>query len=293
MSTYYIKDLEELSGIKCHTIRVWELRFNLFNPSRDKAGLRIYTDDDLKKLLNVAYLNRNGFKISKIAQMSSEEIAQKVLEVMESEAGFDEHIESLIQAMIDIDEQKFHEILNKSIEKFGFETALTQVFYTFLHRTGILWQAGKIKPIQEHFISNLIRQKIITAIDNVVPATITTSKSFVLFLPENEPHELGLLFFYYLIKKAGHKVFYFGQNVPADDLKQIVTQLQPHYLVTSLTKGIDEDDLKNYVKNLGDTYENQIIYINGPQVSAIDFRIPSNVKLLRNASELRWVLNKL
>src|SRR5687767_12010123 len=164
MGKYSIKELEHISGIKAHTIRIWEKRHGIIKPLRTPTNIRYYTDEDLKKIINVSLLNSHGLKISKIATMRLEEINSKVLEITEVKPEADAYIDQLVVAMIDIEEESFEKILASVIKKFGFERSITEVVYAFMEKIGVLWQTGNITPAHEHFISNLIRQKIITSI---------------------------------------------------------------------------------------------------------------------------------
>ncbi|MBK7031363.1 MAG: MerR family transcriptional regulator [Bacteroidales bacterium] len=187
MIKYSIKDLEKLTGIKAHTIRIWEKRYHLVDPSRTATNIRYYSDEDLKRLLNVSVLNRYGFRISNIVSMTSEELNSKLLDLSEQDPMFSHEVESLVLSMIEMDEQRFDKILSSSIIKFGFETTITDVLHKFLEKIGVLWQTGTITPAQEHFVSNLIRQKLILAIDGQHVALHSNAKTFLLFLPDQVP----------------------------------------------------------------------------------------------------------
>ncbi|HEU5145214.1 MAG TPA: MerR family transcriptional regulator, partial [Chryseosolibacter sp.] len=202
MAKYSIKELEHLSGIKAHTIRIWEKRYSLIRPQRTETNIRFYADNDLKKIINVSLLNAHGFKISKIAEMSDREIAQQVLKLSETDNNHSIHINQLVAAMVHLDEEKFESTLSGFFMRYNFEQTLTQIVYPFLEKTGILWQTGNVSPAQEHFISNLIRQKVIVGIDGL-PLKAGSRKTALLFLPEHELHEIGLLFCHYLLRKAG------------------------------------------------------------------------------------------
>ncbi|MBZ0244289.1 MAG: MerR family transcriptional regulator, partial [Bacteroidales bacterium] len=221
MSTYSIKDLERFTGIKAHTIRIWEKRYGIVDPSRTESNIRWYNDEDLKKLLNVSILNRHGYKISRIASLSRKQINQKIMEVVKPESDYLSQIESLVVSMIDLNEDRFNRVLNQSIIKIGFEETVFYVVYPFFEKIGLLWQTGTINPAQEHFISNLIRMKLFVAIDSLPAVTNPKAKKMVLFLPLWEMHEIGLLTYYYIAKKAGIKVFYLGQNLPYQDLVSV------------------------------------------------------------------------
>ena len=201
MIKYSIKDLEKLTGIKAHTIRMWEKRYKFLMPERTLTNIRFYSDQDLRSFLNISILNRNGYKISRIVKMKSTEINKKILEITENVHDFDNQVESLIVAMSELDEMKFDKILTTSIIKLGLENTVTQIIYPFFEKIGVLWQIGTINPGQEHFVSNLIRQKLIIAIDGQYDTLAADAKLFLLFLPDGEYHEIGLLYSHYLIKK--------------------------------------------------------------------------------------------
>ena len=198
MAAYSIRELENLSGIKAHTIRIWEKRYGLIAPERTSTNIRSYCDTELKKLLNISILNRNGLKISKIAQLSPEEIVAKITQFTQDVTSTESQIESLTVAMIDLDEYRFEQLLARSIIQFGFEEAITRVLYPFFVRIGIMWQTGSVNAAQEHFITNLVKQKFYVAIDGLVVNTRQNARTFVFFLPEGELHEIGLLFSCYL-----------------------------------------------------------------------------------------------
>src|SRR5689334_1448299 len=220
MGNYSIKELEQLSGIKAHTIRIWEKRHQIIAPSRTTTNIRFYSDNDLKKIINVSLLNNSGIKISHIADMTTEEINHKVLEIFNKGSEASIHIDQLVLAMIDMEEEQFERTLGNLILRYSFERAITEVVYPFLDKIGILWQTGNITPAHEHFISNLVRQKIIVAIDGL-PIPPKTADKIILFLPEGEMHEIGLLFYHYLTRKAGLRTYYLGQSVPHNDLISI------------------------------------------------------------------------
>ncbi|MBY0433434.1 MAG: MerR family transcriptional regulator, partial [Cyclobacteriaceae bacterium] len=210
MGKYSIKELEKLSGIKAHTIRIWEKRHRIILPERTDTNIRYYSDDDLKKIINISLLNNNGVKISKIANLSTDELVKQVHVLSENKSNTDIHIDQLVVAMIDMEEENFEKILAGLIIRYGFEKTIIEIVYPFLEKIGILWHTGNITPAQEHFISHLVRQKIIVAIDSLALAPKTSTR-VVLFLPDEELHELGLLFHHYLVKKAGFRTYYLGQ----------------------------------------------------------------------------------
>jgi DNA-binding transcriptional MerR regulator len=293
MATYTIKDLEKLSGIKAHTIRIWEKRYNIIAPQRTATNIRNYCDSELKKLLNISVLNRNGIKISKLASLSNEEINEKINQLIQSYGDTEDLIENLTVAMIDFDDVKLEKILARAIIQLGFEETIIKVLYPFLIKIGIMWQTGTINPAQEHFITNLIRQKLIVAIDGLISGNNPYSKRFTLFLPEGEFHELGLLFFHYLIKRRGHRVIYLGQSVPLNDLFETKRLKPANYLVTAFVSFIDGKDIINYSKTLADKFSDQTIYLSGNQTVNIKDKLPSNVKVINSPGEFRDELNRI
>lgn len=268
MGKYSIKDLEQLSGIKAHTIRIWEKRYTLINPQRTETNIRFYSDHDLQKIINVAQLNNHGYKISRIAEMSEHELTQKVLELSETENDKSLHIDQLILAMINLDEEKFETALSGFFMRYNFEQTITDIVYPFLEKTGVLWLTKNITPAQEHFISNLIRQKIIVGID-ALPLQSHSPKRALLFLPENELHEIGLLFYHYLLRKAGYRTIYLGQAVPHSDLRQVYNVYRPEILVTSLTSATSNMPVSEYLQLLARDFPCKQILVSGMQVRHI------------------------
>ena len=279
MTRYSIRELEKLTGIKAHTIRIWEKRYKIIKPSRTNTNIRYYCDSDLKKLLNIAILNRQGYRISDISKMSGDEISEKVMNFSYSSNDVESQIEKLVIAMVDLDEAGFDKILSNAIMHDGFEQTIIKLIFPFFEKIGVLWQTGSINPAQEHFVSNLFRQKIMVAIDNLMIPDKENAKKFILFLPEDEFHELGLLFYNYLVKKAGQSVIYLGSSVPLDDLSKTTEVIQPDYLFTAITTSIKGMDLHSYIEELSKNFPNQKIFITGLQVrQKEDISLPPNVE---------------
>lgn len=287
MSHYSIKDLEKITGIKAHTIRIWEKRYGIVKPMRTDSNIRYYCDNDLKKLMNISSLVKHGHKISKIAGLCQEELAEKIREISYVHNGHDTQIESLVVAMIELDEAKFDKILTSIIIKEGFENSVFNVIYPFFDKIGLLWQTGTINPAQEHFISNLVKQKMYVAIDGVQQSPKKDHKTFVLFLPEWEMHELGLLMYNYLIKSRGHKVVYLGQNVPYEDIQRVQEIHKPDYLFTSFSFAIEPEKLENYVRQLATEFTGSEILITGYQTSNLSGKLPPNTSLVESAVSFR------
>ncbi len=292
MGNYSINDLEKLSGVKAHTIRIWEKRYKIIEPSRTETNFRYYNDEQLKRLLNISLLNNYGYKISKIAGLCESEINKEVQKVASGDNSYDAQIEQLVVAMIEMNEEKFEQHLDNQILKDGFEDAMTKVVYPFFDKVGLLWQTGNVTPAQEHFISNLIRRKIIVAIDRLPKNEAKDAKSFLLFLPDGEMHEIGLLFTKYLLKKNGHKVTYLGQSMPNKYLKDAVDTRKPDFLITYITSPI-EGGLHDYLKDLRQTCKDLPVYIAGMQTCDVDFADLKNVHCMTSLESIYSLLEEI
>ena len=213
MARYSIKDLEHLSGIKAHTLRIWEQRYSLINPKRTETNIRYYDQEDLKLVLNVSLLKENGYKISKIAEMEPVQLREAVITVAEKTTSFADQIYALTLSMIDMDEQRFEKIISSNTLKLGFERTMLNIIYPFLSKIGIMWTTDAINPAQEHFMSHLIRQKLIVAIDGQIPNYSKSATKYMLFLPETELQESSLLFASFLIQSRHQRVIYLGQKL--------------------------------------------------------------------------------
>lgn len=291
MGQYSIKELERLSGIKAHTIRIWEKRHNIINPQRTNTNIRFYSDEDLKKIINVSVLNTHGVKISKIAEMSFDEINRAILEMSQTKKDASVYIDELVVAMVDMEEERFEKTLATVTQQIGFEACVTEILYPFLQKIGVLWQVQKINPAQEHFISNLIRQKIITSIA-ALPIPTKKSKKAMLFLPEGELHELGLLFYHYITRKRGFKTFYLGQSVPHEDLKSVYEVHKPEIIISSFISSPEPQKLEKYIQLLSQDFPRATILASGHMLQNTAFIIPKNVKTFYKATELTALLDK-
>lgn len=292
MAVYSIKDLEKISGIKAHTIRIWERRYALVEPKRTSTNIRYYSDDDLKKLLNISILNQNGFKISKIAHLNDQQLRDRVLDLCLDARNNNVQIESMMVALLELDERKFLNVLSGAIIKYGFEDTVEFVLFPFLDRIGTLWQAGTINPAQEHFISNLIRQKLIVAIDNEMQNFTASGPRIIFFLPEGELHEIGLLFYNFLARKEGLDVVYLGMSVPLGDLKQ-VNQVRPaDAFFTSFVSAREKSDFENELQKLRDYFPGIPFFVNGLQFKDLrpklpeDFTVVSSIKTFKEAVKI-------
>ncbi len=265
MGRYSIKDLEKLSNIKAHTLRVWEQRYGIIQPKRTPTNIRYYDDSDLRLILNISFLNRNGHKISHIAEMSADEINDLVVNISDSNLEFPNQVNALVITMVDLNEERFEKIISTNTLQFGFEKTMLNIVYPFLHRIGILWQTGSVNPAHEHFITNLIRQKLIVAIDGQISPQNPFAKKYALFLPEGELHELSLLFAAYVVKSRHNKVIYLGQSLPLRDMEIIVDLYNPDYVMSIITSFPAKEDIVNYVRELKKKCPGKEILLSGFQ----------------------------
>jgi len=286
MAVYSIKELEKLSGIKAHTIRIWEKRYNLIEPHRTNSNIRYYTDSDLKKILNVAVLNRHGIKISSIARLNEVELREKIIRVSTTSDSSDTLIDSMVLAMIDLDEYKLEAMIDKSIHKNGLKSTVTDVLYPFLEKVGILWQSGDVYPAQEHFVSFLIRQKIIAATDRLSNTFNQYGKKFLLLLPEGEWHEIALLFAQYLIREANHEVIYLGQSVPYSDVLAIGASKRFDFILFSSSTSLSGFDLDRYLEDLAVAFPDKKIFYCSSLKGELSEEVSKNLIHLQQIKDL-------
>jgi DNA-binding transcriptional MerR regulator len=291
LSTYSIKDLERISGIKAHTIRIWEQRYNIISPNRTDTNIRNYNDEDLKSILNIGILNNSGYKISKIAKMHKDEITASVLEITGNNYDPNVQIDNLIIAMSEMDEDRFEKFLTANIVRFGFEKTFLEVLHPFMAKVAILWITNSINPAQEHFISNLVRQKLITAIDGADYKGDKETKKVLLYLPENELHEINLLFANLFLKTHGFKTIYLGQSVPYADIKMVCNLHKPHYILTVITCSLMDITIEDYIKQLSNDFKEQKIVVSGYQFLHNEIKLPHSVKLFNSPKELLSIVS--
>lgn len=279
---YSIRDLESLSGIKAHTIRIWEHRYGILQAHRTETNIRYYSETELKYLMSLALLNRNGYKISKLAQLSPQQIADLVAKMIDAPEEFNNQIAGLTIATIAYDEEKFEKILNTCILQMGFEETINKVVFPYLKKLGMLWVSGTVIAAQEHFMTQLLRQKLIVAIDGQHMKYDDNSKKFVLFLPNGEWHELSLLFLNYLLKSHNHRVIYLGASVPLNDVIQVGETLQPDGFYTIVTTQPVSFTLTDYLNNLATAFPHSRVFVSGAQTAMPVKGLLPNVSIIQN-----------
>ncbi len=285
MYSFTIKDLENLSGIKAHTIRIWEQRYSFLKPSRTGTNIRFYSNDELKKLLNVALLNRFGFKISHIDKMNEEEIREKILSLNQMEAQQERIVNMLIQNMVDLDMESFEEVLDNFISTRGIERTISQIIFPYLEKIGILWLTNHINPAQEHLVTNIIRQKLIVGIESI-NTNIKINKTVLLFLPEGEYHELGLLFMNYLLKSKGVCTIYLGCSIPLNDIDYVARLKKPDYLYTHLTTVGPKFNFDKFIELITKKFDGMPIIISGQLTHTYEKKILSPLHFKKSFPEV-------
>ncbi|MBI2283521.1 MAG: MerR family transcriptional regulator [Bacteroidetes bacterium] len=292
MNAFTIKDLENLSGIKAHTIRIWEQRYSFLNPQRTETNIRYYSNDELQKILNIALLNKYGYKISHIDRMTASEINDKILSLSQAQAQQERIVNELIRHMVNVDMDAFELVLDAYIKAKGIEKTITQIIFPFLERIGILWLTNHINPAQEHLVSNLVRQKLIVGIDGLRPA-LDTGKSVLLFLPEAEHHELGLLFVYYLLKSRGVKVMYLGANVPLKDVDYVASLKNPDFLYTHITSVAHNFNFEKFLTNTHNRMPDRKVIVSGALTQNYKKRVPANISFKKTLGEVLEYISSL
>jgi len=265
MSSYQINDLERLTGIKAHTIRIWEKRYGLITPGRTDTNRRFYDDHQVRKLLNVTTLMSYGHKISKIAALSDEQISEAVEKGATGNdyahvyAGY---VNDMVTSMLAYDENGFERVFSAAALRLGLHDTMLRVVYPFLNKVGVLWSINKAAPVQEHFASCIIRRKMMAVLDGMLPSQ-SPQKTFLLFLPGGEWHEIGLLFADYILRKKGCHTVYLGQNVPLQNVTGTVQAVKPDYLLTLFTAARPAEEINMLLQAYHEADSNAVILYSG------------------------------
>ncbi len=292
MNAFTIKDLENLSGIKAHTIRIWEQRYSFLNPQRTDTNIRYYSNTELKTILNIALLNKYGFKISNIDKMSESEMKEKILSLSHQEAQQERMVNEMIHCMVDVDMDGFENLLDNYIKTKTIEKAITNIIFPFLERIGILWVTNHINPAQEHLVTNIVRQKIIVGIENCNPHVVLR-KTVLLFLPEGEHHELGILFMYYLLKIRGIKVLYLGSNVPIKDVEYVANLKKPSLVYSHLTSVAHNFNFEKFLVNVQNRLPEFQVILSGALTLTYKKRVPTNITFKKSLAEVMDCISSL
>lgn len=293
MNLFTIKDIENLTGIKAHTIRIWEQRYSFLKPQRSDTNIRYYNGEELRKILNISLLNKRGFKISHLDKMNAREINEKILALNDPEVHRERLVNELVNAMVELNIESFEKIVNEYNNKKGIEKAITWLLFPFLEKIGILWQTGHINPVQEHLVSNVIRQKLMVGIDQTKIRIIPNAKTFLLFLPEGEHHELGLLFVYYLLKQRNMKVIYLGPNIPLQDLDLVLEHRQPDVAYLHFSCIPNNFIFPKFLNDISARLKDIDIIISGFPTQSYNKKLPYNITFKYSLTEVTEYLDDL
>lgn len=293
MATYSIRDLEKLTHIKAHTIRVWEQRYHLIQPARTETNIRFYTDENLRALYNIALLNRHGYKISQLAKMKAEDIAARVNDLTVCTKGQNTHLDALVLAMIDLDEAAFDRVFATYASPCGFERTMLDLIHPFLNQLHVLRLTNSISPAHEKFISHLIRRKVVAAIEQEPNDSLPDARTFLICSPECDCQELPLLFLHYLLRHRGHRVVYLGPETSTQDLADACQALRPHYVFSIIEEPMPRLSIQAYVDSTAQSLRGIRLLLSGAQLCADSLCLPSNVLLLKGLPDTLHFLDTL
>ncbi|GAB3727940.1 MerR family transcriptional regulator [Hymenobacter agri] len=275
MGHFSISDLEQLSGIKAHTIRMWEQRYGLLRPVRTATNIRTYCNDDLRRLLNVSTLCSRGKRISQVARLSDAEIQAAVLACCNDAHDYHQQVNALLAAMLSFDEQRLNYLFTEAAEQLGFEKMMLFVAYPLLQRIGLMWLAGTVNPAQEHLLAHLLRQKLLAATD-ALPNVPSSARRWVLFLPANELHELALLFMNYTLRARGQHTLYLGQNLPVEELRAVCETYQPDAVVSVLTSQPERGRVAEFAREVSASCGDKLVVLYGQLARQEGLELPKN-----------------
>lgn len=294
MIHYSIADLENITGIKAHTIRIWEKRYNLISPFRTETNIRYYDNDQMKKLVNVASLIQSGMKISKVSNLSREELTDEINKLMASKAqteasAYETYAGQLIKAGLEFDETTFNKVFANALLRYGMQSCYEKILIPLMNRVGMFWSTNRMNPAQEHFVSNLVKQKLHAVTDSLPPPT-TSHKPSLLFLPQSEDHEIGLLMAKYILRNAGRNVIYLGQRVPFDNLTGTVKQTKPGQLLFFLVQMHPLEQLQDYLDKVSSEFRDLKIFVSGFPYILSKLKIPNNIIWIKTPNDFDKML---
>ncbi len=293
MNRFSIRDIENLTGIKAHTLRIWEQRYGIIQPKRTDTNIRYYDAEDLRHVLSVALLNKYGYKISKIHNMSEDDMKAAIEESTNQELQLEALINEFLEATIDMDIVRFNELLTNYTEANNLEKTVEVLLFGYLEKIGIMWMTNKIFPAQEHLVSNIISRKIQIAIENLENST-SFSPKVLLYLPEGELHEIGLLYANYILLKNKKHVIYLGPNSPIDQVELVCEQLKPDYLYTHITSVSNDFDGNSYFKKLSHIHPGDKIIVSGTMLQKTNIDIHKfDIHFIDNLEETKSKLANL
>lgn len=293
MSLHSIKEMERFSNIRAHTLRIWEQRYGLLKPKRTGTNIRYYDDEQLKKLLNVCVLLKKGVKISRISKLNSAQIHDEISTLIKNVSTEDVYVETIINqclvAAATFDEILFEKSFSNAVLRLGIHDTYVKIIYPLLVKAGLMWNNSDIMPAQEHFLSNLIKQKLNAAID-ALPLAQGNPETWILFLHEEEEHEIGLLFASYLLKKNHKKVIYLGQRVPEENLHAVVKECKPSYIYTFFVKTYPKKEIAEMLNRISKKNKSTLC-ISGSQENLGSVKLPKNTSWVKDIESLISMIN--
>ncbi len=290
MNRFSIRDIENLTGIKAHTIRIWEQRYGILQPKRTATNIRYYDALDLKLALRISLLNNYGYKISRIHEMSEDDMNALIQKINDRDFKLQVLVNELLETTLAMDIDRFERLVNEYMRKYGIEQTIEQLVFNFLEKVGIMWMTDRIFPAQEHMMSNVVYRKLALAIENLPPKEADASPSVLLFLPEGEIHDIGLMYVNYLLRKYEKNPIYLGANSPIKEVKLVVDAKQPDYLYVHLTSVTSEFDVNKYLQKLHNAFPDSKIMVSGSLLRSTKHVPIPNVKLLFTLQEVRDTL---
>ena len=294
--TYSISDLQRLTGVQTHTIRIWERRYHALEPMRSAGNTRFYDDRQLRRLLNIVGLSNSGLKISQVCALTEDEMNVLLEKEVEKSVSpvekYEYYVSQLLSYGLSYDEFQFGELITNAITKYGLKNTYINIMYPLLVRLGLMWRSDNICPAQEHFLSNIIRHRITSATENISLKKKYKS-TWVLFLPEEDDHDIGLLFANYLLKAAGHKVIYLGAKVPVESVRDVIEKLQVEHLLVFMLRSQSAGVTMEYVKGLSAAFAQQDIHIAGSSRILAEVPMEGNVKWMKSIDDLEYIINKI
>lgn len=293
MIAYSIKDLESISGVKAHTLRIWEKRYGIIQPLRTDTNIRYYKDSDLQKVLNISLLNKKGYKISKIATMSTDQVRQKVGEYTEVGQVFEDQLDTMMLSTFELDESKLNIVLDHEISSRGFEETMNEVVYPLLDKLSMMWIAGSVKSVHENFVSNIIKRKTVVEIDRLSRGELNNHIRCLIYLPENESHELSLLFLHYILVKNAAKVINLGPGTPLIDVLEGKSIFKAEYIFTIFNDSFEETPLQPYIDELSKNATDAKILISGFQTASQNLVLPTNVSVLNSIQSVKDFISSI
>ena len=294
MNRFSIRDIENLTGIKAHTLRIWEQRYSILQPKRTPTNIRYYDAEDLRLALRIALLNSYGYKISNIHKMSNEDMNSLIEKISDRDFKLNALVNNMLEAMLHFKIDLFEQYLNDYIAKQGIEQTIEKLVFLFLEKIGLMWMTSRIFPAQEHLVSNVIVRKLSLAIESLPSKKTDASPTILLYLPEGEIHDMGLLYVYYLLRKWGKNPVYLCANSPLKDVGYVVDVLQIPYIYTHLTSTAQDFDVAKYVRKLDGLFPNtQHIYVSGAMLQNVNLQGLERISPLYTLTAVKEALQVL